>query len=303
MKISFLDFNEDGIPDYVGVLEAVPTDAEDAWYPEEPRILFAAAGDGTKGYRLDLQDINLIRTRAEGGVFGDPYEPLTAEGKSFTTHAYGGSAWRWSEDYTYTYMEGVWRLTASEAIYGYGGYITSYSRDDWESGTGIRKERSSEFSDMEKNWESGEDWDSAAYDLEYESPLDEPVTLEQAGKRWWLASDRVTDWAVESVTCAAGAELAEEKIKRPDEAYLEYCDEDYVLYSFSEADSGFYYLAMYIWRTAVRNGLEDFYAKILRYHFQGASDYALFKERIKTRKESWKEFWNESINCGISVQC
>ena len=242
-----LDFNEDGIPDYVGVLEAVPTDAEDAWYPEEPRILFAAAGDGTKGYRLDFQDINLIRTRAEGGVFGDPYEPLTAEGKSFTTHAYGGSAWRWSEDYTYTYMEGVWRLTASEAIYGYGGYITSYSRDDWESGTGIRKERSSEFSDMEKNWESGEDWDSAAYDLEYEIPLDEPVALEQAGKRWWLASDRVTAWAVESVTCAAGAELAEEKIKRPDEAYLEYCDEDYVLYFFSEADSGFYYLAMYRW--------------------------------------------------------
>ena len=44
-----LDFNEDGIPDYVGVLEAVPTDAEDAWYPEEPRILFAAAGDAGAG--------------------------------------------------------------------------------------------------------------------------------------------------------------------------------------------------------------------------------------------------------------
>lgn len=242
-----LDFNEDGVTDYVGVLEAVSTDEEDAWYPGEPRILFAAASEGTKGYRLDFQDINLIRTRTEGGVFGDPYMPLTAEGTSFTTHAYGGSAWRWSEDYTYTCQKGVWLLTSSETTYGYGGYITSYSRNDWVSGTGIRKERSSEFSDMEKIMDSGEDWDNAPYDLEYEVPLDGPVTLEQAGKRWWLAKERVTDWRVESVTCVAGAELSEEKVKHPDEAYLEYCDEDCVLYSFLDNDSGEYYLVMYRW--------------------------------------------------------
>lgn len=240
-----LDFNEDGVTDYIGVLEAALVDAEDAWHSGKPRILFAAAGEGTGGYRLDFQDINLIRTRAEGGVFGDPYMPLTAKGTSFTTHAYGGSAWRWSEDYTYTWQEGVWRLTASETTYGYGGYTTSYGRNDWMSGTGIRKERSSEFSDMEKILDSGDDWDSAPYDLEYELPLDGPVTLEQAGKRWWLAKERVTDWEVESVTCAAGAEISEEKVTRPDEAYLEYCDEDCVLYSFSDRDSGQYYLAMY----------------------------------------------------------
>ena len=174
-----LDFNEDGIPDYIGVLQAAMIDKGGYQaYQDDPRILFAAAGDGAGGYRLDFQDINLIRTRGEGGVFGDPYEPLTAEGASFTTHAYGGSAWRWSEDYTYTYRGGAWYLTASETIYGYGSYITSYSRDDWDSGKGIRKERSSEFSDMEKNWENGEDWDSVKYDLEYELPLDEPLTLD-----------------------------------------------------------------------------------------------------------------------------
>lgn len=243
-----LDFNQDGISDYVGVLEAAGIEGEEDWtYQDVPRILFAAAGDGAEGYRLDFQDINLIRTRAEGGVFGDPYEPLTAEGASFTTHAYGGSAWRWSEDYTYTYRGGAWYLTASETIYGYGSYITSYSRDDWDSGKGIRKERSSEFSDMEANWESGEGWDSEKYDLEYELPLDEPLTLAQAGKRWWLAKDRVTDWEVASVTCAAGVELSEEQVERPEEAYLEYCDEDCALYSFSNAESGLSYLAMYRW--------------------------------------------------------
>nr|WP_300770251.1 hypothetical protein [uncultured Acetatifactor sp.] len=246
-----LDFNQDGIPDYVGVLEAAGIEGEEGWtYQDAPRILFAAAGDGAGGYRLDFQDINLIRTRAEGGVFGDPYEPLTAEGASFTTHAYGGSAWRWSEDYTYTYRGGAWYLTASETIYGYGSYITSYSRDDWDSGKGIRKERSSEFSDMEENWEnweSMEDWDSEKYDLEYQLPLDEPLTLEQAGKRWWLAKDRVTDWEVVSVTCAAGVELSEEQVVRPEEAYLKYCDEDCALYSFSNGESGLSYLAMYRW--------------------------------------------------------
>ena len=243
-----LDFNQDGISDYVGVLEAAGIEGEEDWtYQDVPRILFAAAGDGAEGYRLDFQDINLIRTRAEGGVFGDPYEPLTAEGASFTTHAYGGSAWRWSEDYTYTYRGGAWYLTASETIYGYGSYITSYSRDDWDSGKGIRKERSSEFSDMEANWESGEGWDSEKYDLEYELPLDEPLTLAQAGKRWWLAKDRVTDWEVASVTCAAGVKLSEEQVERPEEAYLEYCDEDCALYSFSNAESGLSYLAMYRW--------------------------------------------------------
>ena len=246
-----LDFNQDGIPDYVGVLEAAGIEEEADWtYQDAPRILFAAAGDGAGGYRLDFQDINLIRTRAEGGVFGDPYEPLTAEGTSFTTHAYGGSAWRWSEGYTYTYRGGAWYLTASETTYGYGSYITSYSRDDWDSGKGIRKERSSEFSDMEENWENWEsvdDWNSEKYDLEYELPLDEPLTLEQAGKRWWLAKDRVTDWEVASVTCAAGVELSEEQVERPGEAYLEYCDEDCALYSFSNGESGLSYLAMYRW--------------------------------------------------------
>ncbi len=114
-------------------------------------------------------------------------------------------------------------------------------------GKGIRKERSSEFSDMEANWESGEGWDSEKYDLEYELPLDEPLTLAQAGKRWWLAKDRVTDWEVASVTCAAGVELSEEQVERPEEAYLEYCDEDCALYSFSNAESGLSYLAMYRW--------------------------------------------------------
>ena len=69
-----LDFNEDGIPDYVGVLQAALTDedGDQTFQLEYPRILFAVASDGTAGYCLDFQNVNVIRTRDEGGVYGDP---------------------------------------------------------------------------------------------------------------------------------------------------------------------------------------------------------------------------------------
>lgn len=244
-----MDFNEDGISDYVGVLEPVLIDMGGYWMHQRyPRILFAIAGDGTEGYCLDFQDVNSIRTSDEGGVFGDPYQPLTAEGTSFTTHAYGGSAWRWSEDRTYTYRQGTWWLTASEDTYGYYEHITSYHRNDWESGTGIRKERSSEFDDMEENWESTE------YDVVYEVPLGDPMTLEQAGKRWWLAPERVTDWEVKETVFAAGVEPVEGEVKLPGDAYVGYCDEDCMLYAFTpnpDTSRRPYYLVRYRWQDKV----------------------------------------------------
>lgn len=69
-----LDFNEDGIPDYVGVLQAVAVNEEGYQvYPSGyPRILFGIASEGTEAYRLDFQDVNVIRTRDEGGVSAIP---------------------------------------------------------------------------------------------------------------------------------------------------------------------------------------------------------------------------------------
>lgn len=230
-----LDFNEDGISDYISVLQAVMTD-EDGYLTyqlEYPRILFAIASAGEEGYRLDFQDENVIRKRDEGGVFGDPYQPLTAEGTSFSTHTYGGSAWRWSEEYTYAYREGTWWLVSSEETYGYGDYCTNYEKNDWESGVGIRKERSSDWGPMEKNFELVEngDWESIGYDLEYEVPLDEQMTLEQAGKRWWLAPDRLTDWEVKEMVFASDVDIPADKVKLPGEAYIGDCDENCVLYT------------------------------------------------------------------------
>lgn len=239
-----LDFNGDGRTDYVGVLETAITETA-------PRILFAIASRETGLYSLDFQDANLVRTRNEGGVFGDPYMPLTAEEASFTLRAYGGSAWKWSEESTYTYREGEWYLSLREYSYGYGPYITSYEKDDWETGVGIRRKRSDEFDRMESFLEDGEA-EEPVYDVEYRLVLDQAPTLYQAGMRWWLAPERVTDWTVESVEPADGIAISADRVKHPDEVYLGgFCDEDGVLYEFSDEDSGVHYLAGYRWQDRV----------------------------------------------------
>lgn len=137
-----LDFNQDGIVDYVGVQE-VPLDKKrDEWWNElSLRVLFAIASEGKGQYRLDFQDANLIRARVEGGMAGDPYDGLEGSGTSFTTHAYGGSSDRWSESYTYTYRDGTWYLTASEITDGYADNADYYQKDDWDSGIRICKKR------------------------------------------------------------------------------------------------------------------------------------------------------------------
>ena len=230
-----LDFNGDGITDYMGVQEA---DGEDG---SCPRILFAVAGDGTGQYRLDFQNENLIRTRDEGGVFGDPYLPMTAEGASFSTHSYGGSAWRWAEVCTYEYRQDTWYLTLSEKICEYGGYITEYSQNDWVRGIGIRERRSAEFSDMEEHMNE----DDPEYDLVYELALDEMPTLCQAAGRLSV-SDRAADWEVRSVEVAEGIELAESLVEYPTQStWFAYDDGDHALYTFKSEESGPDYIALY----------------------------------------------------------
>lgn len=250
-----LDYNGDNITDYVGVQE-VPRDVEKdevGYDSTDFRILFAIESEGPGQYRLDFQNENLIPTWDEGGPFGDPYEPLTAEGNSFTTSAYGGSAWKWSETYTYTYRDGTWYLTWSEVFSMFGRYIVNEVTDDWEKGVRTRKIRSEDF-DKDTVWMMEEaEMEAEGYDLEYELRLDEPPTLYQASKRWGSPPEQVTDWEVREIILAEGIELSREMIEMPGKSLLYngiYYDEKGVLYTFCHdgQDEQQYYLAMYRWQ-------------------------------------------------------
>lgn len=243
-----LDFNEDGIIDYVGVQE-VPLDTnKDGWQNDlSLRVLFAIASDGEGQYRLDFQDANLIRARTEGGMMGDPYDGIEGEGTSFTTHAWGGSSDTWTESYTYTYRDGTWYLTASEDCYGYNSNVDDYRRDDWDSGIHIRKTRG-----RTANCCRGEVViDPGVYELEYEMRLDEPLTLYQASRRWWLTLRRIRDREVRDIVMAEGIDLSEDRIKELAKSiyYDSDCmDENYVLGTLYDEEDGKSYLALYNWQ-------------------------------------------------------
>lgn len=240
-----LDFNEDRITDYVGVLDRREETAvvEKAEYP---RILFAVAGKENGGYGLDFQDANLLRTSREGGVFGDPYLPLTTEGASFTTHSYGGSMWKWAENFTYTCVDGIWYLTASEETYLYDSYLTEQKVNDYQKGVGVRSRRGSGLEDMAR-YEGPEGY-LDGWDLTYEIRLDPPPTLESAG----LAcrenlSGWPHKWPVETVTVREGLDLKKSDILFPQNTAFwgRFVNEKYVVYYFKADSGGENYLAVY----------------------------------------------------------
>ncbi len=255
-----LDYNEDGVTDYVGVQEALNGELSGRGGLSGLRILFGVVSEGAGQYRLDFQDENLIPTLEEGGPFGDPFEPLTAEGTSFTVSALGGSAWKWFWTYTFTYRDGDWYLAeAGEDDWFMGPCCTFNSvTDDWETGVRTRCIQSDDRGDLERRMEEQEGEDGEIqYDLVYDMRLDEPPTLLQAGRRGSLALDRVTDWEVREIVFAEGTDLTLDAIDivTPKEAgysyYYCYYDENCMLYTFfnrEQENLWKYYLAMYRWQ-------------------------------------------------------
>ena len=51
-----------------------------------------------------------------GGVFGDPFEGVTAARNTFTIMFYGGSNWRWAYSYKFNYsrVDKTWQLVRAE---------------------------------------------------------------------------------------------------------------------------------------------------------------------------------------------
>ncbi|MDE7477107.1 MAG: DUF5050 domain-containing protein, partial [Lachnospiraceae bacterium] len=267
-----LDFNADGIMDYMGVLEIDSPECRDYH-----RILFAITSNGTDKYYLDFQNSDLVQ---QGTVHENEYLPLTAQGTSFTTHLHDCDCA--SCEYTYTYREGVWWLTSSESTSSYP--VICYRKNEWKSGVGIRKWRSSAFSNEAENV------DKTDYDVVYELTLDEPLTLEQAGKHKLSAAHRVKDWKVASITFAAGVELPENMVDFPNEGDIDYCDENCVLYTFSDRDEDFDYLVLYRWQDKVLSVLAKEESRIGRSElYKGKIYYSIRIEGFVTYKTNWNE--------------
>lgn len=162
---------------------------------------------------------------------------------------------------------------------------------------------------MEKHWELGDYGESGEYDVEYEVSLDDPLTLEQAGKRSWRASDRVTDWEAATIVFATDVELSEDMVRLPDEAsWIYYCDENCALYTFntsSDTDKGFDYLAMYCWQDKVLFVLAEEEAEIDDLKFYNGKIYysteIVENVAYKTIQDGEEQLTEEEDTVGIRL--
>jgi hypothetical protein len=98
------DLNGDKRPDAILILKIAGEDTlqrEDDTYPKRPMLLLVRQHNGA--LKLAARNDTVVMCRQCGGIFGDPYESVSIEKAAFSINFYGGSAWRWSHEYSFRY--------------------------------------------------------------------------------------------------------------------------------------------------------------------------------------------------------
>jgi hypothetical protein len=118
IAVEAADLNGDGRGDFVLVLEREnpAKDKDDFPVNQRPLIILLRGADG----RLSAAKRNerVVMCSQCGGVFGDPFEGVTAGRNTFTIDFYGGSNWRWKYSYRFNYsrVDQTWQLVRAEEI-------------------------------------------------------------------------------------------------------------------------------------------------------------------------------------------
>lgn len=99
------DLNNDKLGDYILILkktgeDSLPAENEE-W--EIPRPLLLITRKPGNKLSMAVENDELVLCKRCGGVFGDPYEGMLAKPGGFTINFYGGSSWRWAEEYSFVY--------------------------------------------------------------------------------------------------------------------------------------------------------------------------------------------------------
>lgn len=96
------DFNNDGLRD----IAIVTTNKND---PDENRslVILAKTNSGYKSYATNRAAVLCFTC---GGAFGDPFAGITFKKNILTINHYGGSAWRWTSDFTFRFQNNHWEL-------------------------------------------------------------------------------------------------------------------------------------------------------------------------------------------------
>ncbi|MCW3480108.1 hypothetical protein OL229_11155 [Neisseriaceae bacterium JH1-16] len=105
------DLNGDGLLDYLLVLErdedVAPGDFSSG---QRPLLILEKQKNGS--LKLTARNDHVVYCSSCGGMIGDPFVSVSLAHARFSVHQYGGSAWRWSTDYSFVWVSGSWLLAS-----------------------------------------------------------------------------------------------------------------------------------------------------------------------------------------------
>jgi hypothetical protein len=113
------DLNGDGTKDYVLVLSTPPGPGganDDSGIALRPTLVLTRDGSGK--LTVAARNDQVAFCRECGGVMGDPFQGVQIQGSGFRVSNYGGSNWRWSNEFRFAYSrrDQIWELTRVEEV-------------------------------------------------------------------------------------------------------------------------------------------------------------------------------------------
>ncbi|HLM67471.1 MAG TPA: hypothetical protein VK358_08090 [Longimicrobium sp.] len=110
IELESKDLDLDGRGDYLLVLEQLEAGPDPSFGRRRSLLVLTASPAGR--LREAARNDGVVLCSGCGGVWGDPFEGVTAAPGRFTVEHYGGSAWRWRADYTFAYSrrDRAWQL-------------------------------------------------------------------------------------------------------------------------------------------------------------------------------------------------
>lgn len=116
IAVEQVDLNGDARMDVLLVLEKQKAAASDPDIEEGQRPLLILVRERRGALTLRKRNEEVVYCSSCGGAMGDPFVGVKTMGTAFTVQHYGGSAWRWSAEYTFRYSrrDDTWQLTRVE---------------------------------------------------------------------------------------------------------------------------------------------------------------------------------------------
>jgi len=116
LAISYGDLNGDGRSDVILVLEKLKAKESDDAIEINQRPLLVLLRNANGSLSVAARNEKVVYCSTCGGVFGDPFNELVIKPRRFTVSHYGGSNWRWTADYTFSWSprDRTWQLVRVE---------------------------------------------------------------------------------------------------------------------------------------------------------------------------------------------